>query len=157
MQSVWIIIEIVAGYLLVDAFSGIYHVLTDKGFNIKHQRDIFINHHEINTMEVFDWSHLIVALPMLVGGLWFGSAFLMSAGGFGIGGQMPHYYAHRNSRSPLVHHFVRVLQLTGFIISPQYHATHHDGKFNRNFCIVSGWNDWWINAVVWMFERRAAI
>jgi hypothetical protein len=155
MTYAWIIAEIILAYAFIDAFSGVYHALTDNGLNIKHQRDIFVEHHEINTMHEYGWAHLLIALPMIVAGVWLGSVFLTASGVIGIFGQMPHYYAHRNSRSPLVHHFVRLLQLTGIIISPQYHATHHDGKFNRNYCIVSGWNDWWINRVVALFRREA--
>jgi sterol desaturase/sphingolipid hydroxylase (fatty acid hydroxylase superfamily) len=84
---------------------------------------------------------------MLLGlALW--SPFLTAAGAFGILGQVPHYYAHRRSNLPLVHHFVRVLQLTGVIISPEHHSAHHDGKFNRNFCILSGWNNLWMNPLI---------
>ncbi len=33
---------------------------------------------------------------------------------------------------------VRLLQKTGLILSPTHHRLHHQGKFDSNFCILSG-------------------
>jgi sterol desaturase/sphingolipid hydroxylase (fatty acid hydroxylase superfamily) len=148
-------LQVLAAYILVDLLTGLYHLVTDNGLNFRRQVEIFAEHHVINTMEVFDWQPSVVGLPAMLLGLVLLNPFLVAAGAFGILGQVPHYYAHRRSRSDLVHHVVRILQLTGIIISPQHHRAHHDGKFNRNFCIVSGWNNYWLNPLIALFDRPA--
>lgn len=141
-------LQVLAAYVLVDLLTGIYHWATDKGFNTPHVVRLFQDHHETNTMDGFDIQPSVAGVPALLLGLCLGSSFLIAAGAFGILSQVPHYYAHRRSDSELVHHVIRILQLTGLIISPQHHAQHHDGRFDRNFCIVSGWNNWWLNWLV---------
>lgn len=149
-------IQVLGAYLLIDLFTGMYHLVTDGGFNFRGQVDVFEDHHQTNTMQVFDWQPSVIGLPAMLLGLWLCSPFLTAAGAFGVLGQVPHYYAHRRSRSELVHHVVRILQLTGLIISPEHHAAHHNGRFNRNFCILSGWNNWWLNRAIQLFESPDA-
>jgi hypothetical protein len=141
-------LQVLAAYLVVDLLTGLYHLVTDKGFNVGHQVKLFTAHHDTNTMEGFDWQPAVVGAPAMLIGALIESPLLMAGGAFGILSQVPHYYAHVRSKSELVHHVVRILQLTGLIISPQHHAAHHDGVFNRNFCILSGWNNWWLNWLV---------
>jgi hypothetical protein len=141
-------LQVLAAYVLVDLLTGLYHWATDKGFNHAHQVRLFTLHHDTNTMEGFDWQPSVIGLPAMLLGLVLCSPFLLAAGAFGVLSQVPHYYAHRRSQSELVHHFVRILQLSGLMISPQHHAAHHDGRFDRNFCIFSGWNNWWLNRLV---------
>jgi hypothetical protein len=144
-------LQVLAAYLFVDLATGLYHLATDKGCNFAHQVKLFTLHHDTNTMDGFDWQPSVIGVPAMLLGLWLGSSFLIAGGAFGILSQVPHYYAHRRSDSELVHHFVRILQLTRLIISPQHHAAHHT-TFERNFCIVSGWNNYWLNHVVAAFE-----
>ena len=141
-------LQVLAAYVLVDLLTGLYHFATDRGFNLAHQVRLFTLHHDTNSMDGFDWQPSVVGLPGMLIGLWLGSPFLIAGGALGILCQVPHYYAHRRSRSQLVHHVVSILQLTGLIISPQHHAAHHNGTFDRNFCIFSGWNNWWLNRLV---------
>lgn len=136
-------LQVLAAYLLTDLLTGLYHFATDKGFNFKSQVAMFQEHHETNTMQGFDWQPMIGGVPAMVLGLWMEWPFLLAMGSFGILAQVPHYYAHR--KSPRV---VRWLQRTGIIISPQHHAEHHRGAFDRNFCILSGWNNCWLNWVI---------
>jgi len=143
-------IEILFAYLVVDALTGIYHLMTDKGFNLQHQVDLFEEHHRTNTMEGFDWQPLVVAIPLLVLGAWNRSLFLTSASLFGCVAQVPHYLAHHSDKSGRV---VRLLQATRVIIHPKHHAVHHNGKFNRNYCILSGWNNWWMNTLLWLCNQ----
>lgn len=138
--------QVLLAYLLVDAFSGLYHWATDSGFNVRQQRESFADHHVTNTMqEPISWLQAAVGVPVGILGLLCDSAFLGALGVFTVLVQVPHYYAHRRSESPIVHHVVRALQLSGLIISPEKHAAHHNGVFDRNFCIVSGWNNVWLN------------
>lgn len=147
------VLQVLAAYVLVDLFTGLYHLWNDSGYGI--QTATFQEHHEINTMERFDWQPAVFAGPIMLLGLWIESSFTIAFGAFGILGQVPHYYAHRRSKSRTVHRIVRALQLAGIIISPEHHARHHDGQFNRNFCIVSGWNNWWLNRLVAPFVHRS--
>jgi sterol desaturase/sphingolipid hydroxylase (fatty acid hydroxylase superfamily) len=146
------VLQVLVAYLFVDLLTGLYHWATDKGLNHPHQVELFSLHHETNTMDGFDWQPSVIGLPTIAAGLLLGSSFLIAAGGFAILSQVPHYYAHRRSSAPLVHHFVCILQLTGLIISPRHHAEHHK-TFDRNFCILSGWNNWWLNQVVRLFDQ----
>lgn len=150
-------LEIIAAYIVADALSGLYHCATDYGFNIRNQVEMFRDHHETNTMQDFDWQTFAVGMPVCVVGAWLHSPFLIAMGVFAALTQVSHYYAHRRSASPLVHRVVRMLQISRVIVHPVSHKRHHAGAFNRDFCLLSGWNNWWLNAVVWLFERRAEV
>jgi hypothetical protein len=148
---VWALAQVLAAYLFVDFCTGLYHYATDRGWNHPTQVAMFQDHHNTNTMTGFDWQPMLVGLPIMAVGLWLGSSFLLAGGAFGILAQVPHYYAHRRSESFAVHRVVRWLQLHGLIISPEHHAAHHRGKFDCNFCILSGW----CNPVLNLFVRAA--
>jgi ubiquitin-conjugating enzyme E2 variant len=45
-----------------------------------------------------------------------------------------HMWAHATS----VPRVVRLLQASRVILSPERHALHHDGNFDRSYCITSG-------------------
>ena len=147
------LVQVLAAYLFADLCTGIYHFATDRGWNTRKVVALFQNHHETNTMDGFDWQPMWAGVPFLALGLCLGwlelplASFFIAGGSFGILAQVPHYYAHRRSRSLRVHRIVRWLQETGLIISPEHHSAHHDGKFDCNFCILSGWNNWWFNHV----------
>lgn len=148
MSVIYCFIQIFLAYLLVDFLTGLYHFATDKGWNFQYHVKLFNLHHETNTMESIDWQPAVVAIPALLYGLYAQSPFWIAGGIFGCAAQVPHYYAHCRSKSQIVHHLVRVLQLSGLIISPSHHAEHHNGVFDRNFCIFSGWNNRWMNPVI---------
>lgn len=151
----WLVSQIIAAYILADLFSGLYHLATDKGMNIKSQCEMFQEHHTTNTMAVFDWQTFAGGMPLVGIGAWFHSPFVIALGVFIALTQVTHYYAHRKSDSQLVHHIVRVLQLSGVIVSPTRHARHHSEPFSRDFCLLSGWCNPGLNAVIGLFERRA--
>jgi hypothetical protein len=46
-----------------------------------------------------------------------------------------HLWAH----APSVPQPVRWLQRHGVILSPERHALHHSGRFDRSYCMTSGW------------------
>jgi hypothetical protein len=152
----WIAFQIIAAYIVADAISGLYHWLTDRGLNIKQQVDMFQEHHVTATMTDFDWQTFAAGLPAMILGAWIHSPFLLALGFFGAMTQCTHYYAHRTSGNRVIRAVVRALQETGIIVHPSNHAKHHASqKFDRDFCLLSGWNNFWLNRVVWLFERRA--
>jgi len=142
-------LEILAAYVVMDALVGIYHCFTDYGWNTPDMVRKFREHHEdpLNMVE-FDWQPMPGGLLILCVGCWLWSPFIAAFGSFLMLAQVPHYYAHRRSRSPAVHRVLRFLQAYRVIASPENHHLHHDGKFNRNFCVLSGWNNFWLNPLV---------
>lgn len=146
------IASILAAYIIADAFSGLYHLATDYGFNISSQIKLFQNHHKTNTLDDFDWQTFAGGMPLVAIGGWLHCPFLLALGVFVALTQVTHYYAHRRSESELVHHVVRVLQLTHLIVHPASHQNHHGGRFDRDFCLLSGWNNWWLNWLVSLYE-----
>lgn len=151
----WTAFWIIAAYILIDALSGLYHLATDKGFNTANQIEMFQQHHITNTMQGFDWQTFAVALPIVGVGAWFHSTFWIACGVFAALTQVTHYYAHKNSRSKLAHHIVRVLQITHIIVPRESHQRHHSPPHARDFCLLSGWNNFWLNPIVRMVDRRA--
>lgn len=136
--------QIFAAFLVLDLLTGIYHLVTDRGWNFRQQVELFQHHHATNTMEGYDWQPLIGAIVGFGLGLHFESPFLIALGVFTVFAQVPHYFAHHPpKRGP-----VKWLQDAGIIISPEHHAGHHQGEFDQNFCIFTGWNDWWLNRLV---------
>jgi len=146
---------IILAYLMVDAIGGVYHWMVDRGYGLRQQVTLFARHHDENTMTDFDWQTFAVGLPFMVVGAWFHSPFWVVAGFFGVITQCTHYYAHRRSSVPLIYHVVRVLQISGVIIRPSAHQRHHSsGRYDRDFCLLSGWNNFWLNPVLQFLDRR---
>lgn len=140
-------LQILAAYILADLLSGLYHLATDKGFNFRNQIEMFQEHHDTNTMAGFDWQTFAGGMVLAVPGAWCHSAFVVALGIFVALTQVTHYYAHVRSRSPLVHRIVKALQ-GWLIVSPLAHASHHKPPHSRDFCLLSGWNNWWLNPLV---------
>lgn len=150
------LLQVIAAYIVADAMSGLYHLATDSGFNIKSQIEMFQEHHNSNSMDGFDWQTFAAGMPIAVVGAWFHSVFAVALGCFIALTQVTHYYAHRRSGSAVVHRFVTLLQSCGVIVCPASHHRHHGGGFDRDFCLLSGWNNCWLNAAVFAFRRRAS-
>ena len=156
MQAVWIIAEVFAAYVVADAISGLYHMATDKGMNLRSQIEMFQDHHVTNTMQDFDWQTFAAGMVGGIIGAWFHSPFIVALAIFGALTQVTHYYAHRTSGNRVIRAVVRALQELRIIVHPASHQRHHASrKFDRDFCLLSGWNNWWLNQVVRLFERRA--
>jgi hypothetical protein len=147
-------LQIFVAYLLADALSGFYHLVTDCGLNIASQVALFEEHHQTNTMVGFDWQTFAAAMPIAIVGAWFHSPFAISLACFIALTQVTHYYAHRRSTSPLVHRIVRGLQIARVIVPPQAHARHHQPPHSRDFCLLSGWNNFWLNPLIALFDRK---
>lgn len=142
-------IEVFAAWLLIDFLTGIYHFVTDRGWNFKSQVAMFRDHHVNNRMIGFDYQPMIAGLPVMLAGLFAESSFVIAMGAFAILAQIPHYYAH----VPNPPRLARFLQAIGLMISPEHHSAHHSGKFDRNFCIFTGWADYLLNPLVRLFPE----
>jgi hypothetical protein len=123
-------IEVFAAWLLIDLLTGIYHFVTDRGWNFRNQVEQFRDHHVNNRMLGFDWQPMLAGMPVMLAGCFA-------------------EYAHVPS-PPRV---VRFLQAIGLMISAEHHAAHHCGKFDRNFCIFTGWADYLLNPIVRLFPE----
>lgn len=155
LNTAWAILEILTAYILADLASGLYHLATDRGMNIKSQIAMFQEHHITNTMIGFDWQTFAAGMPVAIAGGWFHSPFLIALGIFLALTQVTHYYAHVRSKNRAIRHIVGALQELGVIVHPANHQRHHGGAFDRDFCLLSGWNNWWLNRVLAYSERRA--
>lgn len=146
-------LEILAAYVIADAISGLYHWATDRGYSIRQQVDLFQEHHVNNTMTDFDWQTFAAGMPAMIIGAWIHSPFLIALGFFGAMTQCTHYYAHRRSRNKIVFHAVSLLQHLRLIVSPIDHQRHHLAEnYDRDFCLLSGWNNIWLNPLVMLVE-----
>ncbi len=145
-----IILQCVLAYFALDLLTGIYHLATDKGWNVKQQVELFNDHHASNTLEAYEWRPLLFAVPVFITGLYWQVPFLVALGVLAVFTQVPHYFAHNPPKwGP-----VRWLQLTGIIITPEHHAGHHQNDFSQNFCVFSGWSDVVLNPIVKLFQNR---
>lgn len=61
--------------------------------------------------------------------------WLLSFCAIGMAANQLHRWAH----APSVPRLVRGLQRCGLILSPERHALHHGGGFDRSYCVTSGW------------------
>ena len=146
------LIKVLSAWLLMDLLTGIYHFVTDRGWNFKHQVDMFRDHHNTNTMLGFDWQPMVAGFPVLCLGVWIADSFLMALGSFAILAQIPHYYAH----VPNPPAAIKLLQRWGLMITPAHHAGHHGGAFDTNFCIFTGWADYLLNPLARMLPAAPA-
>lgn len=139
---VWTAITVVAAWWCADAVGGLYHLATDRGYNLPFQVRSFQRHHGQPWTMTFDMEPLVAAVPLAALAWWWQSTFLM-AFAFGIGfTQVPHYYVHHPYWAPV---WIKWLQWSGLILDPAKHESHHTPPYNHNFCILAGWSDWWIN------------
>lgn len=143
-------VEIAAGFVVADFFVGMYHLFTDKGWNVPEQVKSFREHHE--GAVVFDLRPVYAALPLFAAAVWFQQPFLAAFVCFAGLSEVLHFAAHRPDRYPS---FVRWLQRAGIVISPQAHAKHHEGGFDRSYCVVSGWTNRLVDAIGAFVPQRA--
>lgn len=139
----WIIAQIIAAWWLTDLASGLYHWLTDKGWNVPHQVRLFQFHHDYPSTMTHDWQPLVAGLPMLAIGLWIGSLFVATFGAGLCVAQVPHYYTHHPA-PPIV----RWLQRWRIFCRPRDHAVHHRDH-SKNFALVNGWTNPLLNRLLW--------
>lgn len=144
-----------AGYVLADLGSGIYHWAIDNYGSSStpmfgSQIEAFQGHHKqpwtitqrqfANNLHALGQSVTIIVLPM---DLLFDDptllAFTALCSGCIMFSQQFHAWAHSKRRQlPQV---VVALQEGGVLISPRQHGMHHRPPYSNNYCIVSGlWN-----------------
>lgn len=133
---------VVLAYILTDFGTALYHLLTDKGYNIKSQVGFFRKHHEKPETMTFDLQPMLAGIPIFICGFFFWPYFMFSLGIFVSFAQIPHYYAHFAAPP-----FVRLLQKLYIILPPARHSIHHSGKFDRDYCVVSGWTNPIVNRI----------
>ena len=143
------VIQIIIAYVVADAISGIYHCITDRGYNTPTQVAYFMNHHDHPETMTFDLQPLLGGIPFLIIGYFILPWFLLPLGFFICITQIPHYYTHHPAPK-----YIRFLQKCKLILTYQSHWTHHGGEFNSNYCVLSGWNDWWINILVKWYDKK---
>ena len=154
-----ILLGILLGYLVADLLSGIAHWVGDRFFDpttpILGPSFIapFREHHltpqamvEHGPIELVGNSALL-ALPTLVaahhlfdlerGSAWglFLASLVLSSLVAAVLTNLFHRWAHM-TRPPRL---ARRLQGLGLIISPEHHAGHHRGAYDRSYCITTGW------------------
>lgn len=147
-----IFVEIVLGYALADLLSGIYHLMTDAGYNLPAQIRDFSKHHAQPWTMTFDASPMIAGVPVMLGAPFFPCPWFFFTLGFGMSiCQFTHYWTHNKPNR-----FVGLLQKARLIISPRGHWKHHKAPFACNFCILSGWNNVWMNAILRLCRYQGA-
>jgi hypothetical protein len=137
-------VEFLAAYTLADLFTGVYHLITDRGWNVRSQVALFQGHHDDPAGLGLDLSPAVAGVPLMMLALigWHPLFFVVLGMSTALG-QVPHYWAHHRGNR-----LVRTLQWMHLILPPRHHARHHRGEFDRNFCVLSGWNNPWLNWVI---------
>lgn len=151
---IFAIIQVVLAYVVADALAALYHLATDCGFNTPRIVAQFRKHHDAPRTMTFDLEPAVGGIVLLLLSHLWAPWFLSSLGVFVSFAQVPHYFTHHPAPRA-----VKWLQWLGLILRPRVHAAHHYGKFDRDFCVISGWNNFWINAIVrrspWLRARLA--
>jgi plasmanylethanolamine desaturase len=139
-----LIVESLLAYTLADLLTGIYHFVTDRGWNVASQVALFQQHHDRPAQLGVDLSPAIAGIPLMALALlgWH-PVFFLALGTSVTLAQVPHYWAHHRGNR-----LVRFLQRLHLLLPPRHHARHHHGEFDRNYCVLSGWNNFWLNWVV---------
>lgn len=103
----------------------------------------------------------ILAIPFLSFGLWagpdgyFGAVFALTFSVSGMATNQIHAWAHR----PENPWWIRALQRSRIILSPEAHAHHHVKPYTDHYCITTGWTNhllarvrFW-RAMEWLISR----
>ncbi len=135
---------------MADAITALYHVATDLGWNIPYQVRVFQNHHANPLTMTFDLEPVLAGVPLIVLGVWFAPWFLIPLGIFISVAQVPHYYAHFPEKCPK---WLKKLQDLEIVIEPASHDSHHTEPYDKDFAVLSGWNNWWVNKLAAKLQR----
>ena len=155
--------QIVFGRLLADLVSGIAHWLEDRVLpegiplldsqiiqpNRLHHKDpmAFTRFGSIYRNGTTWAATAAIGAPLL---WWLGpSIWLATALLGGAFANQIHYWAHVPGIAPK---WVRTMQLTGFLQSPQGHGRHHRPPSDRAYCILTDWLNPWLDR--WMVWQR---
>lgn len=141
-----IIAQLLAGYLLGDFFSGVFHWWEDRychprwpiigrlvcDANIEHQR------FPRNTCTRTYWyrcgSSIIATAPFIA--LCLGFELYVLAVGLAVLSQANEIHSWSHQRMGRV---IRFFQRIEFFCSPRHHAVHHVRPYDQRYCVISGW------------------
>lgn len=143
--------QTILAYIVADFLAALYHLVTDRGWNVASQVRYFLNHHDRPWTMTFDLQPVLAGVPIVLLGCFVWPWFLIPLGLFLALAQVPHYYTHHPA--PRV---VKALQRTGLILRPSPHLRHHHVSFDRDYCVLSGWMNWLVNAIAPLVPQRKA-
>lgn len=136
-------VQIFAAYIIADGLSGIYHLMTDLGYNIPSQVRDFNKHHDEPWTMQWDYYGIFAAIPAFVAAYFMLPWFFISLGICLFFIQYPHYYNHHPEEAGCIVKFLQKIK----VIIGESHTKHHEPPFDKNFCVFTGWNDWWLNPI----------
>lgn len=141
--------EILIGWIIADAMTGVFHYWQDHGREKwpligKFLISPAVLHHrkpQAFTNGGFLYRNLATFIGVLaVASVWLallGPSFMLaSATAGGMLSTQAHYWAHRPSLAP---GFVRTLQQIGVLQSPKGHALHHRPPHTESYCALTDW------------------
>lgn len=154
----WAFTALFAGFVCADFVSGFVHWLADsfghpdmpilgqafvRPFREHHVDPKDITHHDFVEVNGNNCICILLFLPFVgtlhafstpAFALWLeGWTFAFTVAIFFT--NQIHSWAHADERPA----FVRALQRTGLILSPEHHGVHHTAPYDRYFCITFGW------------------
>lgn len=135
-------LQVILAYIVADFLAALYHLMTDRGWNIASQVRYFTNHHDKPWTMTFDLQPVLGGVPVALIGYFVWPWFFVSLGAFLAFAQIPHYYTHH--AAPRI---VQALQRSGLILRPTLHNRHHRVSFDRDFCVLNGWTNRLVNAI----------
>jgi len=147
-----IVAALFLGFLTMDFLSGMFHWAGDtwgsvhwpvigstviRTFREHHVDPEAITRHDVVEVNA---TSCMIAIPWLAYGLWggagvFAQAFAMAIGAGAVLTNQIHAWAHR----PKNPRWIRALQKSGLILSPEGHAHHHQAPYTDHYCITTGW------------------
>lgn len=138
----WQALQVVLAYIVADFLAALYHLATDRGWNIASQVRDFRNHHDRPWTMTFDLQPVLAGLPVVLIGYFAWPWFFVPLGLFLAFAQVPHYFTHHPAPR-----LVKVCQRARVILRPALHQRHHRVSFDRDFCVLNGWTNAIVNAI----------
>lgn len=171
-RPVSLVLGVFLGFLSVDFLSGMFHWAGDtwgsvtwpligptviRTFREHHVDQEAITRHDVIEVNA---TSCMIAIPFLAYGLWagagpFGQAYTAAIGLSGMLTNQIHSWAHRPNNP----WWIRALQKSRLILSPEAHALHHDKPFTNHYCITTGWLNapfariGWYRGLEWLISR----
>jgi len=157
IDLLWIGFAALTGYLISDFLSGLVHWAGDTVGD--ESTPVFgpnfvrpFRHHHVDPVDIArhdfvetNGNNCIVVAPVLLAiiltipdttGVWFyGAVIATFTTLFVFCTNQFHKWAHM----PSAPGWIRALQRTGLILSPEHHAVHHASPHDRHYCITVGW------------------
>lgn len=175
LNAVIVIVSIFLGIFVSDFLSGAFHWAFDTWFDEQHswfkRMVLIVREHHIYPNNIFrytfleecgpvSWASFAITIPLyLVAFLIPGTASvrwcivcvcIIISVCMTLMLQL-HKLGHGYSRL----WYVRVLQRFRVVMSPSHHCIHHNGRHDRNYCIVNGWADQFCDTLgIWRCAER---